>query len=208
MSKRIALLAAAAILGACGSALATTGFAARAACGPGNARTLAVDGVVRVYVIGNKVWGCSMRGTGVFRLGQRATCQGAARIDPVIVAGKFAAYGSERCGVDTGSTVVIVRRLTDGKQFLAAPATSPPGVESFQSVGSLVLRRDGAAAWIGTGRSIVGHGSGKIEVYKADRHGSVVQLDSGAGIRPGSLRLRGSELSWRDGTAVRHATLS
>ncbi len=207
MRQRIVLWAAAAALVACGLSVAAPGSKATAACGPAHARTLAVDGAVRVYARGNAVYGCSMRGTRVFRLGQRVTCLGAARIDPVVVAGELAAYGSERCGVDTGSTLVIVRRLTDGKQLRAAPATSPPGVESFQFVRSLVLRGDGAVAWIGTGSSIVSHGSQKIEVHKAGRHGPVVLLDSGAGVRPSSLTLHGSRLTWRDGAGLRHATL-
>lgn len=123
------------------------------------------------------------------------------------VAGEFAAYGVEECGVDTGSTQVVVRRLSDGKRLRDAAATTPPGVESYQSVSSLVLKADGAVAWIGDGRSIVRRGH-KIEVYKADSGGSVRLLDSGLAIAPGSLRLHGSKLTWTHGAAVRTATLS
>jgi hypothetical protein len=148
-----------------------------------------------------------MDGTGAFRLGQRPTCIGAARVDPVRVAGEFAGYGLTRCGVDTGSTQVIVRRLSDGKRMLGAPAASSPGPESFQSVGSLVLKPDGAVAWIGVGNSIVTH-TRTVAVYKADRHGSVERLDSGTTVRPGSLRLHGSKLSWAHNGSVRQASLN
>jgi hypothetical protein len=123
------------------------------------------------------------------------------------VAGDLAAFGREECGVDTGSAEVVVKRLTDGKRLLIAAATTSPGVESFQSVASVVLKRDGAVAWIGTGSSIVRHAH-KVEVYKADSHGSVRLLDSGLSVAPSSLRLHGSTLSWKHGGSTRTASLS
>jgi hypothetical protein len=196
-----------AALAACASAAAHAGSTTTVACGPKGATTLAASRVARVYVTGNRVYGCSRHGTRTLLLGQRATCEGNARVDPVAVEGEIVAYGSERCFVDTGNTAVIVRRLSDGKTLRSAAATSPPGVESFQSVGSLVLKRDGAVAWIGLGSSIGLHNH-KTEVYKADSHGSVQLLDAGGAIRSGSLVLNGSRLSWKHGDTVRHATLS
>lgn len=207
MRPRFIILAATAAVAACASAAAHAGSTTTVACGPKGATTLAASRVARVYVTANRVYGCSRRGTRTFLLGQRATCIQAVRVDPVVVAGTFAAYGSERCGVDTGNTEVIVRRMSDGKTLRSAAATSPPGVESFQSVGSLVLKRDGAVAWIGRGSSIGLH-THKTEVYKADRHGSVQLLDAGVAIRSGSLVLNGSRLSWKHGDTLRHATLS
>ena len=201
------ILAAVAALAACASAAAHAGSTTSVACGPKGATTLAASRLARVYVTGNRVYGCSRHGTRSFLLGRHATCEGSARVDPVTVEGEIAAYGSERCFVDTGNTAVIVRRLSDGKTLRSAAATSPPGVESFQSVGSLVLKRDGAIAWIGSGSSIGLH-THRIEVYKADSHGSVQLLDSGAAIRSDSLVLRGSRLSWQHGDTVRRATLS
>jgi hypothetical protein len=189
-------------------ACAASGSSATAHCGPFDAKTLAASGVARVYVIGKVVYGCSMRGSGAFRLGRRGICVGAARVDPVIVVGELAVYGLTRCGVDTGSTQVVVRRLTGGKVLRSEPATSPAGVESYQAVGALVAKADGAVAWIGTGQSIVGHGTVKIEVRAANRSAPVRVLDSGSGVRPHSLQLRGSQLSWRDGTTLRTARLS
>lgn len=204
--RRQIVLAGVGVLVACGSPAA--GSAATAHCGPFDAKTLGASSVARVYAMGNSVFGCSVDGSGAFLLGQRKTCIGAARVAPVVVAREFAAYGLARCGVDTGSTQVVVRRLTDGKIVRVAVATTPPGVESYQSVGSLVLKGDGAVAWIGVGRSLVGHASPKIEVYRANRRGKVQLLDSGLSVRPGSLTLQGSRLSWKNGTAVRHGSLS
>lgn len=116
-----------------------------------------------------------------------------------------AAYGSERCGVDTGSTLVVVRRLSDGKRFSSTAAATPPGPESHTTVRSLVVRNDGGVAWIAVASSIVGGGS-NIQVRRADSRGERV-LDSGPGIAPGSLQLRRDVLLWRTGNTVRSATL-
>jgi hypothetical protein len=174
-------------------------------CGPASGHTLAADAVARVYVIGDVVSGCASGGKRAYTLGHRRTCIASARVAPVALAGRVAAYGSERCGVDTGSTDVVVRRLTDGVQLHALPATRPPGAESFQHVDSLVVKADGAVAWIATGSSIVGHRS-LIEVHKSDRDGNAL-LDSGAAIALRSLRLHHSTLSWTDGSATRTAAL-
>lgn len=174
-------------------------------CGPATARTLAADAVARVYMLADTVYGCSVRGGRTFKLGQHTTCIGTSRADPVTVAGPYAAYGLATCGVDTGFTEVVVRNLADGTRLRAAPATSPPGPESYQSVDSLVLSSDGAVAWIGTGSSIVGKHS-LTEVRRADRAGDVL-LDSGAAVGTRSLRLRHSRLTWKHGSTTRSATL-
>ena len=122
------------------------------------------------------------------------------------VAGELAAYGLERCGVDAGFSNVVVRRLTDGAQLRSLPATTKPlGPESYHSVGSLVLKSDGAVAWIGVGSSILRRGS-YAEVHRADRRGQAL-LDSGAAIDPRSLKLNGSTLSWRHANLTRGSSL-
>jgi hypothetical protein len=54
--------------------------------------------------------------------------------------------------------------------------------------------------------SLVGRASAQLEVQRADRQGHSV-LDSGRSIQARSLRLRGSTLTWRDGSGTRSATL-
>ena len=175
-------------------------------CGPASATTLAHDNVARVYAVDNAVYGCATGAGHSFRLGARLSCVGTSRAGPVFaLAGRLVGYGLSRCGVDTGFTQVVVRRLTDGTQLRSLPATGVVGPESYQSVGSLVLRADGGVAWIGTGSSIVG-GRKLIEVRKADRSGAAL-LDSGRAVDSGSLRLHGSKLTWMHGGQVRSATL-
>jgi hypothetical protein len=84
---------------------------------------------------------------------------------------------------------------------------SGPGlVESYQSIGSIVVKRDASVAWIGSEHSIVGRGS-RIEVDQV-QHGKRAVLDSGSGIVGSSLRLRGSRLSWRHGSTIHAATMT
>ncbi len=177
------------------------------ACGPASAKTLAASHTARVYGSGHWVYGCAAPGGRTYRLGQGPTCIGAPRIAPVVVTRTLAGYGSERCGVDTGSAEVVVRRLTDGKALTRLPATTTAvGAESYQSVAALVLKGDGAVAWIAVNRSIIGNRVA-IEVRKHDATGSAL-LDSGAGIRTASLQRHGSQLTWRHGGQLRHSRLS
>lgn len=180
---------------------------ASAACGPTGARTLAFSSVARVYVSAGNVYGCSTHARTSYLLGSNGNCNSAAKVGLVIVTRELSAYALQRCGVDTGTTLVIVRRLSDGKQLRSFAATSTGLPEGFQSVRSLAVKSDGAVAWIGFVSSVVGNRR-VIEVHKADANRPAVTLDSGPAIGPASLRLHSSRLSWRHGTATRSATLS
>lgn len=176
------------------------------ACGPAAARTLAQVLAARVYEAQGQVYGCARGSTRRYQLGSATNCLRSARVRPVALAGSVAAYGLERCGVDTGSAAVLVKRLSTGRQLRSLPATSGrPAPESYQQVASLVVRADGAVAWIGAGSSIIRH-SQTIEVHRADGRGTA-ELDAGPGIGPTSLRLHGRKLTWRHGGAMRTATL-
>lgn len=125
---------------------------------------------------------------------------------PVALAGIDAAYGLTRGGVDTVSAGVIVRRLDNGRTLHVFSATTGPlGPEFIQSVEAVVVKPDGAVAWIGDGGSIVRHANTE-EVDRFDRRGEA-RLDRSVGFDLRSLRLRGSQLSWRHGNATRTATL-
>ena len=86
------------------------------------------------------------------------------------MAGRIAGYGLLTSGVDTGVATVNVRRLTTGKLLRDRPGTTTVGVEAFQSVDSLVLKSDGAVAWIATAQSI-GSPSFIRQVELLDRRG-------------------------------------
>ena len=101
---------------------------------------------------------------------------------------------------------MIVRRLDNGRTLRSLAALSQPvGPESLQAVDAIVVKADGAVAWIAVARSIIRHGA-QTEVDRADRRGRA-RLDSGPRIDSASLRLRSSLLSWRHAGATRTARL-
>ncbi len=123
-----------------------------------------------------------------------------------MLSGTTTAYGRESCGIDTGTSEVVVERLTDGRHLRTEAATvNQLAPESYQAVTSLVVKGDGAVAWIAEARSIV-RNTIDIEVHRADKRGET-ELDSGRSIDPTSLRLQGSELTWRAAGSTRSATL-
>jgi hypothetical protein len=210
-------IAALLVLASCGSSVAKPSDGSTAAatrCGPAGAKTLAANGRVRVYVSGQGVYGCSTARSRTFRLGNVSRSIRESRAGPVAVAGDLAAYGLSRFGVDTVRAAVVVRRLTDGKQLRQLSATRAVGAEAFVSVGSVVMKANGAVAWIGVEHSIGAGRRSSIEVHAASaqtgtgtRTGGDRVLDSGPAIRPASLRLHGSRLSWVNGGTARHAAL-
>jgi hypothetical protein len=124
----------------------------------------------------------------------------------VAVAGLLVALASERCGVDTGSTVVQVKLLPAARTLISHIALASPGPESYTSVGSIVIAGSGAVAWIAHGGSIIAQHSVSEVVAETASHGIRV-LDHGAGIVLASLRLSGSRISWRDGSSRHSASL-
>jgi len=203
--RRIALVLIA--LGATVVVQASNAGGAGGTCGRQQGHTLVQNGSARVYTLNGGVYACAIPNGVSYHLGSASVCVGTQRAAPVAIAGRLVAYGLEQCGVDTGSTVVVVRRVTNGKRLRSDPAIAgAAGPESYQTVESLVVKRDGSDAWIVVTNSLAGHGS-NIEVRAHSKSGPAL-LDSGFGINPSSLRLRGSKLSWRHGGQRRTATLS
>jgi len=206
MDLRCGLLGLLVAAAACGSSAAATP-ARQVRCGPAGARTLAASGTARVYSVNSDVYGCSLGGKQSYRLGSTARSIRQGRVGPLALAGRDAAYGFTRYGVDTLSATVIVVRLSDGEQLHNGSATSKPlGPEFFQSVESVVVKSDGAVAWVAKAGSIISRRPADVEVNRADARGQLL-LDSGAGIDPPSLRLHNSTVSWRHGSAMHSATL-
>ena len=200
------LLLAAGAAGISEAARSSTAHVATISCDPSDARTLAVDAEARVYSLGKKVYGCANGATRRYLLGSTGFCVNAHAVGAVVrLAAGYAGYSVSTCGVDNGTTIVYVRRLTDGTITQQHIATTVVGVESHQTVNSLVVRSDGAVAWIATADSI---GAPKLvrQVERMDSHGFAL-LDSGGGVAPNSLDLHGTLISWTDHGTVHEAKL-
>jgi hypothetical protein len=151
------------------------------------------------------VYGCAAKSRS-FLLGSRNSCLRSTLFQIAALSGVTAAYGSERCGVDTGSTEVVVRRLSDGGRLASSAAVAAPGPESYTRVRSIRVRGDGSAAWIAVASSIAA-GHSRTEVRRHDGAGERL-LDSGPQVVPDSLRLQGNIVSWQHGSRRRSARLA
>lgn len=218
VAPRICLAACVVLLGACGSSSGhsspssssttstTTTPAGKVVCGPTGHRTLVSDRRARVFVSGSHVFGCARGGARPYDLGRATTCLGGALAGPFALSGARVAVALKTCGVDTGRSAVVVRRLDTGVVVARRPATtSGLGAESYVTVSAIVLGASGSYAWITEAASIVSHRRA-IQVHAAGPAGARI-LDSGAGIRPRSLRLSGTVLRWRNGGQLRSAQL-
>ncbi|HWF36397.1 MAG TPA: hypothetical protein VG295_13550 [Solirubrobacteraceae bacterium] len=189
-------------------AVAASGAPSSAACLPAGARALAADGTVQAFSWHGAVYGCVKASGARQRLGGASVCNVApGRVAPVTVARALVVYGLETCGVDTGSSVVVVRNLMSGRRLAdLTAATLPRGPESYVSVNSLVVRGDGAVGWISSDASIISHRPTTYEVHRFTS-GKSSLLDSGTAIDPASLRLAGARMTWRNRGGKRSAGL-
>lgn len=125
----------------------------------------------------------------------------------VRLAGKFAAGYAL---LDSGSEGWYVIRIVDLRsahpRYLLDQRSTITMQQPFGApVTDLALSDTGRAAWIV--RPFAVSPSPPLEVRASDVHGVVHLLDSGTAIRPGSLRLRGLMVTWRDGAQVLSSTL-
>jgi hypothetical protein len=201
MRLRIALVSVTAIV------VAASGASAHGAlCGPSKARTLAADRLARVYSRGGKVYGCAKASHSSYVLGSASSSMGQGRVGPIDLAGVDVGFGRTTSGVDVISAEVVVENLTDGRVLRDHGATAGNfGPETAQQVDSIVVKADGSVAWIASVSSIVSH-RGTTQVRKSDRTRRT-SLDSSRKIKPDSLRLDGSKLTWREGSTTKTATL-
>lgn len=195
----------------CALAWAASGSAAPrgagAVCGPAHAKTFASNRAARVYSKGGNVYGCARTGDQSFLLGTVGNSFSEGRVGPVALAGVDVAYGLTTYGVDTVSAQVVVKSLTNGAVVRQESSwTGPVAAEFFQMVDAIVVKKDGSVAWIATAGSIISSNATTTEVEKSD-HASGTLLDKSKQIKQHSLRLRGSKLTWKDGSATQRSTL-
>ena len=185
----------------------TTPAAAAPSCPPAGAHVLAASRRARVYALGGSVYGCAAPAGRSYRLGAASRSPGQARVGPVAVAGTVAAYALTSFGIDIGASVIAVRDLASGRLLHQSVAIHRALPQAYQLVSAIVVKPDGAVAWISQIESVIRRAAGGLAVLRLDAHGAAL-LDASSRIRPRSLRLHGSTLTWRDGAQLRSATLS
>jgi hypothetical protein len=219
MTRALVVLAAAAVLAA---GAAPAGASPRDACVVAGTATLAAGALVRVYAHRGRVVAC-VRATG-----RRALLGPTLRADTcfpdlcfvsqVRVAGALVAYGSELLGRFDLIDHVIVRDVVRGRVLVEAPdalARARDGdacldgagrLEGIGPLSDLVLRADGAVAWIAL--RLCGAGpTGVREVHALVPGVSRRLLGAGTAIASASLTLDGDVVRWRSGGQARSAAL-
>ncbi|MGI8412296.1 MAG: hypothetical protein ACR2QA_07345 [Solirubrobacteraceae bacterium] len=178
-------------------------------CAGRGVKTILATRAGTVFSLDGVTYACSRRTGRRYRLAGSRPCagEGSELSGPVRIAGNRIGYGRVMCGIDFLPAEVIVRSLRTGRVIRREPAvTDDSGIEPSESIDAVVLRPGGDVGWIATSAHPAGEGPPVIEVNRASARGAVL-LDSGASIAPGSLRLRGSLMTWRDASAVRSAPL-
>jgi hypothetical protein len=123
------------------------------------------------------------------------------------LAGHDVAFVVNHDGPGRSPATVKVIDLQARKTISAHPATADDSrPDRSDEVTSLVVRDDGAVAWIAVTR-VGPAGSAEREVDAARAHRHARRLDSGGGIARRSLRLHGRTLSWRHNGRRRSARL-
>ena len=179
-------------------------------CTMKGAKTIAANRRVRVFEVGDAVFGCRRTANRAYKIGHGGSeCQNNDLIDTAVVAGNFAALNVRTCSLyDSESSVALVN-LRDGRVRFRSAALSTPGSESsYEAIRGMVVTPAGRLAWIGV--RIVTHGViADAEVRRrvpnsADR--SIV-LERGTTIDARSLRKGGGRVSWRNAGVARSARL-
>jgi hypothetical protein len=187
------------------------------ACPPARSHPVASDAQAQVYVAARptRVLGCVYGSKHSYWLGGPPVSDAdfsSERAD-FTIGGTFVAFEASTFRDFPGPNLpqseqrVVVESLRTGRVLHRVPAgSSTHDRVGFGSITTLLVKSDGAAAWI------VGNGLGDVhstayEVAAVDGTGSRVLAESSE-IEPKSLALAGSRLYWTQGSKVMSATLN
>jgi hypothetical protein len=197
------------LLAAASPSAARTRHTTAPLCPPAKAHVLLADTEVVLYSTvevvdiyhdrGVRIHGCAY-GHKSFLLGQEVEeCSGVpcGGVRRDVLSGPFVAYEEGSGGEATNTYLVVVRNLRTGRIIRSLPTGTPvisrPSWVGIGPTTEIVLKSDGAVAWI------VETGSPtEYQVHAVDQSGSRV-LASGTDIDPSSLALAGSTLYWTQG---------
>ncbi len=190
-------------------------------CPLAHARVMIADPQAEVYLLPEhfgglggvelaKIFGCAFKGTHRnYLLGEppESSSSGSGGIELETLAGPMAAYFAGSGGPGGASWLVEVRNLATGKLVHQVPSGTPAHPEpprtehgltvTYVGIGpveSLVVKSDGAVAWIARDDF---EESLSYQVHVLDKNGSRV-LAASTEIEPKSLALAGSVLYWTE----------
>jgi hypothetical protein len=209
------VLAAGLLLAPAASAAITPGPGERARsiraphCTMNGAKTIAANRHVRVFRARGEVFGCRRSANRAYEIGHGGQeCQNNDLIDSAVVAGNFVGLNVRTCSLDSSDSKVSLVNLRDGRgRFSSAPLSTPGSVAGYDAVRGMVLTAAGRFAWIGVRLSRGDIVAAEVRRRLPGFSDRSAVLDSGAGIDPRSLRLRGSQVRWRDNGVARSAPI-
>ena len=129
--------------------------------------------------------------------------------ETIALAGPFVAYATDYRGHSQFTTSIVVTDLRDPDSGVNRSA-DPEGFDHDATVLATRLKANGAVAFMDSVRDDPGARESRntTHVFAWDLGAATPRpLDSGHRIDPGSLRLNGSELTWRKRGKLHHATL-
>ena len=146
-----------------------------------------------------------------YRTGRRTAigwddCFNAVGVFEVRFTRRFVALGLWSCGPGGTSATVELRSTASGRRVrrILSPGGDDPG--EIEYVSDLVVRRDGALAWIIELRDTA-DSPARYQVRSSLSGGTSAILAEGSDIAAGSLALAGSTLYWTQGGLPRSALL-
>jgi hypothetical protein len=174
-------------------------------CQSRHAHLIAADAVAQVYETYEAgqltVFGCAYGHRSVYNLGAVASCGGGGGscggisretlAGPIVAFAEGSSAGALSLGGGAAHEFVVVCDLRSGRAVHRVPTGPSPSHEGIGPAEAIVLKGDGAVAWIVQ----TSPEEGTYQVQALDRSGTR-KLASGADIDPHSLALAGSTLYW------------
>lgn len=194
-------------------------------CPPGHSHLITADTQAQVYLRpegsgpsgyeSTEIFGCTYAGKRSYALGGPPgySSRGGGELTHYTLAGSilaYEAYGELTFPPPAGfqEWKVVVENLRTGRVLHKVPTgTSSPGAVGIGPVVSLVVKSDGAVAWIVENEIPARHVPAEYEVHAVDKTGNRL-LASGSDIDPHSLALAGSTLYWTQGGKPMSAPLN
>lgn len=181
------------------------------ACGAAGSTTLSQSRYARIFVKGDRTYGCMFSRGRAYRLGDKTTNEAfpdVVRLGPVIrLAGRYVGYEIRSAGRDQPNFEVRVLDLSAGR-VRRAPESFEEQTEAANRPGGgvtdMILTSRGSVGWI---IENVFTDPVRYEVRKADSTTKSRLLDAGGLIEPASLSLTEGRLRWVAEGQVRGAAL-